>query len=106
MFVRYLVTERRSAGQQHSFLILGIPRTPRNRQYALAISPLKGTVNNWEIISTIQPHKNENKKYDNSTHKTINAKTKNTKDNTYEANIPIHIACCNGTRCDDDWRGA
>jgi hypothetical protein len=34
------------------------------------------------------------------------AKTKNTKDNTYEANIPIHIACCNGTRCDDDWRGA
>src|SRR4029453_13073668 len=38
--------------------------------------------------------------------KTINAKTKNTKDNTYEANIPIYIACCNGTRCDDDWRGA
>ena len=21
-------------------------------------------------------------------------------------NIPIYIACCNGTRCDDDWRGA
>jgi hypothetical protein len=49
--------------------------------------------------------KNENKKYDNSTHKTTNAKTKNTEDNTYEANIPIYIACCNGTRCDDGWRG-
>jgi hypothetical protein len=33
------------------------------------------------------------------------AKTKNRKSNTYEANIPIYIACCNGTRC-DDWRGA
>jgi hypothetical protein len=21
-------------------------------------------------------------------------------------NIPIYIACCNGTRCEDDWRGA
>src|SRR5207249_2663880 len=38
--------------------------------------------------------------------KPTNAKTKNTKDNTYETNIPIYIACCNGTRCDDDWRGA
>src|SRR5262249_23081335 len=47
-----------------------------------------------------------NGKYDNSTHKTTNAKTKNTKDNTYEANIPIYIACCNGTRCDAHWRCA
>ena len=21
-------------------------------------------------------------------------------------NIPTYIACCNGTRCEDDWRGA
>src|SRR5215213_9305759 len=35
----------------------------------------------------------------------VHTKTKNTKDNIYEANIPIYIACGNGTCCDEDWRG-
>jgi hypothetical protein len=31
MFVRCLVTEERSAGQEHSYLILGISKKPRNK---------------------------------------------------------------------------
>ena len=58
------------------------------------VKMIPGSVRNWIAVKQSNLNQNEYKKNDNE--------TKNTNDNTYEANIPIYIACCNGTRCDDD----